>query len=69
MVTVRMRLEKLDWRVVVKEWGVWLEERRLRQLRSQAMTMPPEAPLEARNEKEEAWVVGRKEQALKRSMV
>ena len=50
MVTVRMRLEKLDWRVVVKEWGVWLEERRLRQLRSQAMTMPPEAPLEARNE-------------------
>ena len=68
MVTVRMRLKKLDWRVVVKEWGVWLEERRLRQLRSQAMTMPPEAPLEARNE-EEAWVAGRKEQALKQSMV
>jgi hypothetical protein len=32
LVTVRMRLKKLDWRVVVKEWGVWLEERRLRQL-------------------------------------
>ena len=48
---------------------MWLEEKRLRQLRSQAMTMPPEVPLEARNEKEEAWVKKRKEQALKRSMV
>ena len=48
---------------------MWLEEVRLKQVWAQEVRIPAEAPFEARKVKEEAWLAGRRERALKQSML